>query len=53
MRSLHEYGCAKDTELVYEQYWQCEECRESYKKIHPAYQTLQQQTFENIHKKKK
>ena len=53
MRSVHEYGCAKEAELVHGQYWQCEECRASHKKFHPAYRTLQQQTFENIHKTKK
>ena len=53
MRPVHEYGCAKDEELVHGQYWQCEECRASHKKIHPSYRTLQQQTFENIHKTKK
>ena len=49
MRSVHEYGCAKEAELVHGQYWQCGECRASPKTIHPAYRTLQQQTFENIH----
>ena len=33
MRSVHEYGCAKEAELVHGQYWQCEECRASHKKI--------------------
>jgi hypothetical protein len=60
VRSAHEYGCAKEAELVHGQYWQCEECRASKKPyndkvrgIHPAYQTLQRQTFENIHQNKK
>jgi hypothetical protein len=52
MRSAHEHGCAKEAELIHEQYWQCEECRALGEKNHPAYLTLQQQTFENIHKKK-
>ena len=33
MRSVHEYGCAKEAELVHGQYWQCEEYRASHKKI--------------------
>ena len=52
MIPAHEYGCAKETELVHGQYWQCEECRELHKTIYPAYKTLHQPTFENIHKKK-
>ena len=45
IRSAHEYGCAKEAELVHGQYWKRDEFRASYRKIHPA--------FENIHKKKK
>ena len=47
------YGFAKEAELAHGKYWQCEEYKASHKKNHPAYRTLQQQTFENIHKMKK
>ena len=52
VRSAYEQGCAREAELVHEQYWQCEECGASHNKTHPAYQTLQRKKIENIHLKK-